>query len=72
LPLRGIVRLRDAENGRIRRAYVGARTRERYRSASQAREAALDARFRSAGWRVGSLEEADGVRSLLRTFGLHL
>ena len=72
LPLRGIVRLRDAESGRIRRMYVGARTRERYRAASHAREAALETRFTAAGWRVGILDEADGTRSLLRTFGLHL
>jgi uncharacterized protein (DUF58 family) len=71
LPLRGIVRLRDAESGRIRRVYVGPRTRERYRAASHAREAALEARFRAAGWRVGILEETDGMRSLLRAFGLH-
>jgi hypothetical protein len=71
LPLRGIVRLRDVESGRVRRVYVGARTRARYRDASQAREAALEQRFREAGWRVGVLEEADGMRSLLRTFGLH-
>jgi hypothetical protein len=51
--------------------YVGPRTRERYRAASHAREAALEARFRAAGWRVGILEETDGMRSLLRAFGLH-
>lgn len=70
LPLRGFVRLRDAESGRVRQVFVGARARTRYRDASRRREAALHARFRSAGWRVGALEERDGRGSLLRTFGL--
>ncbi len=70
LPLRGVVRLRDAETGAVRRVYVGARERRRYREAAHAREAALHARFRDAGWRTGALEEADGRGSLLRAFGL--
>lgn len=70
LPLRGIVRLRDAESGRARRVYVGARTRARYREATRAREALLRERFRSAGWRVGELDERDGRSSLWRAFGL--
>ncbi|HEY4442172.1 MAG TPA: DUF58 domain-containing protein [Candidatus Elarobacter sp.] len=70
LPLRGFVRLRDAESGRIRRLFVGARERARYRTAAQTREAALRAAFTGAGWRAGSLDEADGRGSLLRAFGL--
>jgi len=70
LPLRGPVRLRDAETGRVRRVFAGSRTRARYRAASHAREAALHARFRDAGWRVGTLEERDGRASLLHAFGL--
>ncbi|HEY0396399.1 MAG TPA: DUF58 domain-containing protein [Candidatus Elarobacter sp.] len=70
LPLRGVVRLRDAETGRSRRFFVGERARTRYRGAALAREAALCARFRDAGWRVGSLEERDGRASLLQAFGL--
>lgn len=70
LPLRGVTRLRDAETGRVRRVFVGAQTRARYRTAAHAREAALHARFRDAGWRVGTLEEADGRASLLRAFGV--
>ncbi|HEX3464861.1 MAG TPA: DUF58 domain-containing protein [Candidatus Elarobacter sp.] len=70
LPLRGVVRLRDAETGRIRRVFVGSRSRARYREATHAREAALHARLRGAGWRVGALEEPDGRASLLRAFGL--
>lgn len=72
LPLRGFVRLRDAESGRVRRVFVGARSRERYRVAAREREDGLHARFRRAGWRVGILDEADGRGSLLRTFGLHV
>ena len=70
LPLRGFARLRDAETGRVGRVFVGARARARYRAAAHAREAALHARFRDAGWRVGALDEADGRASLLRAFGL--
>jgi uncharacterized protein (DUF58 family) len=70
LPLRGFARLRDAETGRTRRVFFGARTRGRYREAAHARETSLRALFRDAGWRVGTLEEADGRVSLLRAFGL--
>lgn len=70
LPLRGFVRLRDAEDGRTRRVFVGAGTRSRYRLAAHAREARLRERFRAAGWRVGTLDERDGRASLLRAFGL--
>lgn len=71
LPLRGLVRLRDAESGRTRTTFVGARTRRRYVEAARARETRLIERFRAARWRVGVLEEADGRLSLLRAFGLH-
>jgi len=71
LPLRGFARLRDAETGRHKRVFVGPRTRARYREQSRAREAALHARLRDAGWRVGTLDEADGRGSLLGAFGLH-
>jgi uncharacterized protein (DUF58 family) len=70
LPLRGVVRLRDAETGRVRRAFVDSRTRRRYQDASHAREFALHGRFRTTGWRVGTLDERDGRASLLRAFGL--
>jgi uncharacterized protein (DUF58 family) len=70
LPLRGYARLRDAETGRVRGVFVGPRLRAHYREASRAREAALRARFRTAGWRVGALDERDGRASLLRAFGL--
>jgi uncharacterized protein (DUF58 family) len=70
LPLRGLVRLRDVESGATRRVWAGARVRERYRTASRARDAALRERFARARWRVGALDEADGRASLERAFGL--
>jgi uncharacterized protein (DUF58 family) len=70
LPLRGVTRLRDAESGRVRRVFVGTRARRRYREQAHAREAVLHARFREAGWRTGTLEEADGRNSLARAFGV--
>ncbi len=70
LPLRGFVTLHDAEDGRSLRTYVGPRARARYREAAHARERELHARFRRAGWRTGTLHEADGRASLLGAFGL--
>jgi len=70
LPLRGFVRVRDAESARARRLFVGARTRQRYLRASAARDAAIVARFEQARWRIGTLDERDGSASLERAFGL--
>ncbi len=70
LPLRGVARLRDAESGRVRRVFVGARARRRYGEQAREREAALHARFREAGWRTASLDEGDGRASLARAFGI--
>ena len=70
LPLRGLVRIRDAETGRSRRVFVGRRGRERYRRASAARAAAIEACFARARWRIGTLDEADGAAALERAFGL--
>ena len=70
LPLRGFVRLRDVESGRVRRVFVDAGARTRYHHASRAREAALHERFHATGWRIGELDERDGRGSVLRTFGL--
>jgi uncharacterized protein (DUF58 family) len=70
LPLRGFVRLRDAETARTKRVFIGPRSRERYRRASAEREAAIQERFRAARWRLGTLDEADGTASLERAFGL--
>jgi uncharacterized protein (DUF58 family) len=70
LPLRGFVRIRDAETARTRSVFIGPRSRERYRRASVERDAAIRERFRIARWRIGTLEEADGGASLERVFGL--
>jgi uncharacterized protein (DUF58 family) len=70
LPLRGFVRLRDAESARTRRVFVGPRARERYRRATLERDTAIAEHFRRARWRIGTLEEADGAASLERVFGL--
>ncbi len=70
LPLRGFVRLRDAETARTKRVFIGPRSRERYRRASAARDAAIREQFSRARWRIGTLDEADGAASLERAFGL--
>ncbi len=70
LPLRGFVRMRDAETGRTKRLFVGPRARARYRTASAARAAEIEGRFARARWRIGALDEADGAASLERAFGV--
>ncbi len=70
LPLRGFVRVRDAESGRSAHLFVGAQTRARYLRASRERHARMGARFERARWRVGTLDEADGAASLERAFAL--
>lgn len=70
LPVRGFARFRDAESGRTRRLFIGRRARERYVRASEERFGALRARFVRARWRVGRLDERDGVASLERTLGV--
>jgi len=70
LPLAGFVRLRDAETGRIRRVFVGKRQRERYRTATAERDAAIRARLAAHGWRIGTLDEHDGRSSLYHAFGV--
>lgn len=70
LPLRGFVRLRDAENGSVARLYLGKRERLRYRLAVQERERAVCSLLRELGWRTGILTEDDGRESLYGAFGL--
>lgn len=70
LPLRGYVRVRDAESARTRTVFVGPRASERYARASAERDAAIRERFRRARWRIGTLDEADGAASLEHAFGL--
>jgi uncharacterized protein (DUF58 family) len=70
IPLRGLRRIRDAETGRSRLLFFGRRERATFVAAVAAREAALTARFRETGWRVGTLNADDGRRSLESAFGL--
>lgn len=70
LPLRGIVRVRDAESGRVRGLFIGARERRGYAVASARRATLLHERYAAAGWRRGTLLEDDGRASLFRAFGL--
>jgi len=65
LPLAGFVRLRDAESGRVVRAYVDRAARARYHAAVIEREGrTLDA-LRAAGMRVAWLAERDGAEAAL-------
>jgi len=68
LPLRGFVRMRDAESGRVRRLFIGNRERAQYAAAVRAREASLALRLSRANWRTGVLEEGRGEESLLAAF----
>lgn len=70
LPLRGMVRVRDAETGACAKMYFGRRERQRYARESAARESALLERFARCKWRAGPLEEDGGARALLNAFGL--
>lgn len=70
LPLTGFVSLRDAESENVRRFFVGARERERYRIAVRERERGLVERLLAGGWRTGTFGEGDGAVSLLRAFGI--
>jgi uncharacterized protein (DUF58 family) len=70
LPLRGFVRVRDAENGAARTVFLGAAARRRYVDAVRRRQERLLALLRECGWRTGVLEEEDGAGSLLAAFGL--
>lgn len=70
LPLRGFVRVRDAETGSSARLFVGKRERKRYVEAVHRREAALLERFENANWRAGFFDESDGGAALMRVFGV--
>ena len=71
LPLGGFVRLRDAESGRVVRAFVDRRARARFERAVAEREEALLERLRRTGARVGLLDaEAGAETALARIFRL--
>jgi uncharacterized protein (DUF58 family) len=69
LPLRGMVRLRGAEGGSVR-MYVGAREREAFVRAVRARETTVRERLERSGWRVGIMQESDGIAALAEAFGV--
>ena len=70
LPLRGFVRVRDAETGTSQRLFLGAGERRRYVDASRQRDASLRERLERANWRAGVLDESGGAAALLRAFGV--
>lgn len=70
LPLRGFVRIRGAEGGRLR-AYIGKRERASFEAAVRERESKILLQLERAGWRTGILQEADGSGSLFGAFGIH-
>lgn len=68
LPLRGFVRIVDAESSQVRPFYVGANERARYRTAAIACEAQVARVLQNACWRAGVLEERDALGAMLRAF----
>jgi len=70
LPLRGFVRVRDAESGAARMVFLGRAARRRYADAVRRREERNLERLAACGWRTGVLVEGDGAASLLAAFGL--
>jgi uncharacterized protein (DUF58 family) len=69
LPLGGFVAVADLETGDVRRLFIGARERMRFQCAARAREDAILARLRQAGWRAATFSEECGRRAVLRAFG---
>lgn len=71
LPLRGFVALRDAESGRVARAFIGRKERERYIAAVADRETRVFSRLESCGARAGFLDEEEDVEAaVLKAFGI--
>ena len=70
LPLRGFVRMRDAETGATRTLFLSSKSAARFQGAAGERVRTLQENFAAIGWRTGILKEADGARSLLSAFGL--
>ncbi len=69
-PLRGFVRLHDAESGESMRAFIGKRAARRILDASALRERATVARLEALGARTAVFDERDGEVALLRAFGI--
>ncbi len=70
LPLKGFVRIRDAETAQARLLFLGKGDILRYYDAVRKRQDEVLGLFTTAGWRNGLLEEDDGARSLFNAFGL--
>ncbi len=70
LPLGGFVRLRDAENGSVGRAFVGPRERARYRQAVVEREGRVVERLVGAGVRTALLDERGPADALFEALGV--
>jgi len=70
LPLRGFVRVRDAESGSAASLYVGRAQAAAYARAVSEREAQLQERLARANWRFGTFDcDEDGAVAVLRAFG---
>ena len=70
LPLRGFVRVRDAEGSSARTIFVGRAARRRFVDAVRRREERLVSTLTACGWRTGFLDETGGAASLYAAFGL--
>lgn len=70
IPIRGFVRMRDAETGQVRSLFLGRASDRRLRDAVARREKDLLSRFAACGWRTGLLHEESGLRSLHAAFGI--
>jgi len=70
LPLRGFVRVRDAESGAAQTLFLGRRSARRYVAAVRRRHEDLHARLTASGWRTGSFDEGDGSAALHAAFGI--
>ena len=69
LPLAGFVRMRDAETGEVRRMWIGAAERARFRRAVSARERIAVATLERLGARCAVLAD-DPAQALAQAFGL--
>ncbi len=70
LPLRGFVRLRDAESARTVRVFLDRGARDRYVRAAAERETTACAALRRAGAHVATLDESDGAEpAIARALG---
>lgn len=70
LPLRGFVRVHDAESGASAALYLGRAQAAAYARAVGEREERLQERFARCNWRYGTFDcDEDGAVAVLRAFG---